>query len=165
MDHLSSFGSTADHRFQDAPFADERNRYLRRSAAQGARASVLKIKRNELLWIARHLDQDAARGVGLKELLLIAQQRQNLLGSATAARRVIDIGRPWLRFRHTAAVHRVVAWYRTDQDVQRLPPQLATYFGHIDIRSTQRYLRMTPEILQAARQRFAQYAMGGDHEG
>ena len=67
--------------------------------------------------------------------------------------------------RHTAAVHRVVAWYHTGQDVQRLLPQLATYLGHLDIRSTQRYLRMTPELLQAASQRFAQYAMGGDHEG
>ncbi len=67
--------------------------------------------------------------------------------------------------RHTAAVHRVVAWYRADKDVQRLLPQLATYLGHIDIRSTQRYLRMTPELLQAASQRFAQYAVGGDHEG
>jgi site-specific recombinase XerD len=67
--------------------------------------------------------------------------------------------------RHTAAVHRVVAWYRTGQDVQRLLPQLATYLGHLDIRSTQRYLRMTPELLQAASQRFAQYAMGDDHEG
>jgi integrase/recombinase XerD len=51
------------------------------------------------------------------------------------------------------------------QDVQRLLPQLATYLGHLDIRSTQRYLRMTPELLDAASQRFAQYAMGGDHEG
>jgi integrase/recombinase XerD len=67
--------------------------------------------------------------------------------------------------RHTAAVHRVVAWYRSGQDVQRLLPQLATYLGHLDIRSTQRYLQMTPELLQAASQRFAQYAMGADHEG
>ena len=67
--------------------------------------------------------------------------------------------------RHTAAVHRVVAWYRAGQDVQRLLPQLATYFGHLDIRSTQRYLRMTPELLQAASERFAQYAMGSNHEG
>ncbi len=67
--------------------------------------------------------------------------------------------------RHTAAVHRVVAWYRAGQDVQRLLPQLATYLGHLDIRSTQRYLRMTPELLQAASQRFAQYAMRDDHEG
>jgi integrase/recombinase XerD len=67
--------------------------------------------------------------------------------------------------RHTAAVHRVVAWYRSGQDVQRLLPQLATYLGHLDIRSTQRYLQMTPELLQAASQRFARYAMGADHEG
>jgi hypothetical protein len=43
--------------------------------------------------------------------------------------------------------------------------QLATYLGHLDIRSTQRYLQMTPELLQAASQRFADYALGGDHEG
>ena len=54
-----------------------------------------------------------------------------------------------------------IAPARTSSDY----PQLATYLGHLDIRSTQRYLRMTPELLQAANQRFAQYAMGGDHEG
>jgi integrase/recombinase XerD len=67
--------------------------------------------------------------------------------------------------RHTAAVHRVLAWYRSGQDVQRLLPQLATYLGHIDIRSTQCYLQMTSDLLQAASQRFAQYAMGAEHEG
>lgn len=66
--------------------------------------------------------------------------------------------------RHTAAVHRVVAWYRVGQDVQRLLPQLATYLGHVGIRSTQRYLQMTPELLQAVSLRFARYAMGADHE-
>jgi integrase/recombinase XerD len=66
--------------------------------------------------------------------------------------------------RHTAAVHRVVAWYREGRDVQRLLPQLATYLGHSEIKSTQRYLSMTPELLNEAGQRFAAYAgMGGDH--
>jgi hypothetical protein len=51
----------------------------------------------------------------------------------------------------------------TGQDVQGLLPQLA-YLGHLDLRSTQHYLRMTPELLEVASQRFAQYAMGGDHE-
>ena len=60
--------------------------------------------------------------------------------------------------RHTAAVHRVIAWYRSGQDVQRLLPQLATYLGHVEISSTQRYLQMTPELLQEASQRFAKYA-------
>jgi integrase/recombinase XerD len=67
--------------------------------------------------------------------------------------------------RHTAAVHRVLAWYRSGQDVQRLLPQLATYLGHVDIRSTQRYLQMTPDLLQAASHRFSQYATGAEHEG
>jgi integrase/recombinase XerD len=62
--------------------------------------------------------------------------------------------------RHTAAVHRLLAWYRSGQDVQRLLPQLATYLGHINIRSTQRYLQMTPDLVQEASQRFAKYATG-----
>jgi integrase/recombinase XerD len=67
--------------------------------------------------------------------------------------------------RHTAAVHRVLAWYRAGKDVQRLLPQLATYLGHVDIKSTQRYLRMTPELLQEAGQRFARYAQyEGSHD-
>lgn len=60
--------------------------------------------------------------------------------------------------RHTAAVHRVVAWYRAGRDVQRLLPRLATYLGHVDIKSTQRYLHMTTDLLQEASLRFARYA-------
>lgn len=60
--------------------------------------------------------------------------------------------------RHATAVHRVIAWYRTGADVQRLLPQLATYLGHVDIRSTQRYLTMTPALLQEASHRFERYA-------
>ena len=65
--------------------------------------------------------------------------------------------------RHTAAVHRVPRMVTAPtRNVQRLLPQLATYLGHLDIRSTQRYLQMTPDLLLAASQRFAQeYAMGG----
>jgi site-specific recombinase XerD len=67
--------------------------------------------------------------------------------------------------RHTAAVHRVLAWYRSGKDVQRLLPQLATYLGHVNINSTQRYLQMTPELLEVASQRFALYSqLGGGHE-
>jgi site-specific recombinase XerD len=67
--------------------------------------------------------------------------------------------------RHTAAVHRVISWYRSGRDVQRLLPQLATYLGHVELSSTQRYLQMTPELLQEANQRFANYAnCGGSHE-
>jgi integrase/recombinase XerD len=64
-------------------------------------------------------------------------------------------------FRHTMAVHRLTAWYRTGADVQRLLPSLATYLGHLDLAATQRYLTMTPELLQEAARRFAAYALPG----
>jgi integrase/recombinase XerD len=60
--------------------------------------------------------------------------------------------------RHSAAVHRVIAWYRAGADVQRLLPQLATYLGHVDVASTQRYLTMTAELLNEASFRFERYA-------
>lgn len=60
--------------------------------------------------------------------------------------------------RHTAAVHRVIAWYRAGADVQKLLPQLATYLGHVDVASTQRYLSMTSELLHEASLRFERYA-------
>ncbi|MBT9504774.1 MAG: tyrosine-type recombinase/integrase [Burkholderiaceae bacterium] len=60
--------------------------------------------------------------------------------------------------RHTAAVHRVLAWYRESKDVQQLLPKLATYLGHASIASTQHYLQMTPELLHEASLRFAAYA-------
>lgn len=63
------------------------------------------------------------------------------------------------------AVHRVIAWYRTGADVQRLLPQLATYLGHVDIRSTQHYLSMTPELLQEASHRFEHYVQQETRHG
>lgn len=63
--------------------------------------------------------------------------------------------------RHAFTVHRLVSWYRQGADVQRLLPQLSTYLGHIHIAATQRYLTMTPELLEEASQRFERYAMGG----
>jgi len=66
--------------------------------------------------------------------------------------------------RHAAAVHRVVSWYRQGADVQRLLPQLATYLGHVNVAATQRYLTLTPELLQEASQRFEHYARGAQHE-
>lgn len=67
--------------------------------------------------------------------------------------------------RHTAAVHRVLAWYRSGKDVQQLLPHLATYLGHANIASTQRYLQMTPELLHEASGRFASYAQAEAGQG
>lgn len=66
--------------------------------------------------------------------------------------------------RHTFAVHRLTEWYKTGANVQLLLPALSTYLGHIDLRSTQCYLTMTPELLAEANRRFHDYVCGGHHE-
>lgn len=60
--------------------------------------------------------------------------------------------------RHTFAVQRLTAWYRTGAEVQQLLPKLATYLGHLSIAETQVYLTMTPALLQEASLRFEHYA-------
>ena len=66
--------------------------------------------------------------------------------------------------RVTFAVDRLVSWYRSGGDLQRLLPQLSTYLGHINVQGTQRYLALTPELLREASDRFQRYAMGSSHE-
>jgi integrase/recombinase XerD len=66
--------------------------------------------------------------------------------------------------RHAGAVHRLVAWYRSGADLQRLLPQLATYLGHIDLSATQRYLTLTPELLREASLRFERYYKETPHD-
>ena len=66
--------------------------------------------------------------------------------------------------RHTFAVHRLTEWYRRNMDLQRLLPALSTYLGHVNLTATQRYLTMTPELLQLANHRFERYVYGGADE-
>jgi len=57
-------------------------------------------------------------------------------------------------FRHSFAVHRLLEWYRDGQDVNTRLPALATYMGHVNITSTQVYLRPTAELLEQVNDRF-----------
>ncbi|MGI6303914.1 MAG: tyrosine-type recombinase/integrase [Verrucomicrobiota bacterium] len=66
--------------------------------------------------------------------------------------------------RHTAAVHRLSAWYRSGEDMHQLLPKLATYLGHLDLSGTQCYLTLTPELLSQASQRFERYVMEPNHD-
>ena len=66
--------------------------------------------------------------------------------------------------RHSAAVHRVTAWYRCDRDLNDLLPKLATYLGHAGLSGTQRYLTMTQELLAEASCRFEAFAGGHRHD-
>ena len=58
--------------------------------------------------------------------------------------------------RHSAAVNVLQRWYAQGADVQAKLPHLATYLGHVNAVSTHHYLKLTPELRQAASQRFHQ---------
>ena len=47
-------------------------------------------------------------------------------------------------------------WYAQGKDVQANLAHLATYLGHVSAVSTHHYLKLTPELRQAASQRFHQ---------
>ena len=68
--------------------------------------------------------------------------------------------------RHSCAVLVLQRWYAQGADVQAKLPYLAAYLGHVSPASTHYYLKLTPELRQAASERFHQlfaplWATGG----
>ena len=59
--------------------------------------------------------------------------------------------------RHSMVSHRMRDWYKAGINPQSRLPYLATYLGHKDIRSTLVYLKITPELLQEAGERFRKH--------
>ena len=59
--------------------------------------------------------------------------------------------------RQSFAVHRLVQCYRQGAETPRLLHGLSIYLGHRNLSATQRYLTMTPELLELASQRFEAY--------
>ncbi|MBI5549460.1 MAG: tyrosine-type recombinase/integrase [Deltaproteobacteria bacterium] len=49
--------------------------------------------------------------------------------------------------RHTFAVHRLIVWCRQNEDLGAKLPVLAVYLGHVGLASSQRYLRVTEDLL------------------
>ena len=58
--------------------------------------------------------------------------------------------------RHSCAVLVLQHWYAQGVDVQAKLPYLAAYLGHVNVASTHYYLKLTPELRQAASDRFHQ---------
>ncbi|MGE5682208.1 MAG: tyrosine-type recombinase/integrase [Bacillota bacterium] len=62
-------------------------------------------------------------------------------------------------FRHTFAVHCLKNWVLAKEDVTNLLPYLSVYLGHVDLRGTQHYLRLTadlyPDIVASVEQNFS----------
>jgi site-specific recombinase XerD len=56
--------------------------------------------------------------------------------------------------RHSFAVGALQRWYAQGVNVQAKLPHLAAYLGHVNLVSTHYYLKLTPELRQAAADRF-----------
>jgi len=52
--------------------------------------------------------------------------------------------------RHRFATNTLVAWYRSNQDPERLLPILSAYLGHVHVADTQWYLSSSPELMREA---------------
>lgn len=57
-------------------------------------------------------------------------------------------------FRHTFAVQRLLAWYRSGVSLQAKLPLLTTYLGHTTVTGTEVYLQATAELLDEANKKF-----------
>lgn len=62
--------------------------------------------------------------------------------------------------RHTFATRRLIEWYRTGLDVDRLMPRLATYLGHVRMAESYWYIQAVPELLRLATERLEAAARG-----
>ena len=62
--------------------------------------------------------------------------------------------------RHAFAVHTLLDWYRSGEDIDRRMPLLSTFLGHTDPASTFWYLEAVPELLEHISRRLEQ--IGGE---
>jgi integrase len=73
------------------------------------------------------------------------------LSRAVGLRALNDSHGPRLHdFRHRFAVETLMAWYRSEQDVERRLPVLSTYLGHVHVNDTYWYLSAHPQLMQLA---------------
>ena len=105
-------------RHRTGPLAEERLRYLQHCAEHGATRGTLRMKAKELLWLCQHLQPNASQGVDMPTLHEIARERRSVCKGATTEQRLIDIGRPWLRF---------LGWWRVPTVELRFQSHLEQY--------------------------------------
>lgn len=67
--------------------------------------------------------------------------------------------------RHSFAVQRLTIWYQEGRDVRSLAPNLSVYMGHAHLSASYWYLSASPDLLNAAADRFCVYTRKeGEHD-
>jgi len=143
---------------------EERRLYIAEGKFRKSRWIVLSASTTDAL--SRYLVSRMHKEPNGPEAPLLLNERRQRLCHPTVRKGFMDVlhacGIPWNRqsgprihdWRHSFAVHRLLAWYRDGEDVNARLPALATYMGHVDISSTQVYLQPTAELLGEVDRRF-----------
>jgi integrase/recombinase XerD len=146
---------------------DEHRLYVAEGKFRKSRWIVLSVSTSRAL--QRYLGRRIDKSPNTPEAPLLLNERCRRLCHPTVhqtfAHLLRECGIAWSRragprihdVRHTFAVHRLLAWYQDGKDVNARLPVLATYMGHVDIRSTQIYLQPTAELLGEVDRRFHSY--------
>jgi site-specific recombinase XerD len=145
-------------------FPEERRLYIAEGKFRKSRWIVLSASTTEAL--SRYMTRRMTKEPNHQEAPLLLNERRQRLCYPTVRQGFMDVlraaGIPWTRqggprlhdWRHSFAVHRLLAWYRDGEDVNARLPALATYMGHVDISSTRVYLQPTAELLGEVDRRF-----------
>src|SRR5215831_6168930 len=120
--HLCSWALA---RHLNAPFADERARYLSYCAERGDSEATLASKANRLIYVARQLSQCPEVDVAIERLRAVAcgGNKRELawilkLNPRWSHKKFIGVARPWLRF---------LGWWRDPIVLEPFQEQLDEY--------------------------------------
>jgi integrase/recombinase XerD len=84
-------------RHRDAPYAEERARYLAHCAQRGDSRATLLLKARTLVWVAHALQGSPPLSVTIDQVRAAAGRGRER-DPRWAQRRFVDVARPWLRF-------------------------------------------------------------------
>jgi integrase/recombinase XerD len=122
------------------------------SAPEARRALKLPISaETPLLW-NRDGYQNYYTGSGLRIGIERLLRAAGIRSSSGRIPRVHD-------FRHTFAVHALLRWYRTGENVQIKLPFLSAYMGHASVVSTQYYAHFIDALAACASERFEKHCV------
>jgi integrase/recombinase XerD len=143
----------ARRRHHEAPFAAERECYLRHRADFGVGQETLQLRCWELLQIARLLEPNASQGVSMEQLRKMIRQHTSVRPESAAEQRMINIARPWLRF---------LGWWRAPVVDLPFQSQLDLYVSWM--RDERGFSALTVKMWQSHVRMFLQWCATTDRQ-
>jgi integrase/recombinase XerD len=140
---------------------DLRRRMIRIRNVSVVNRREIPIGRDLTYALSRYLKSENRNRLIQKSQLFLTNKGSSLRYGALCAsfsrlrkiagiKRRLDLSQPGLRdLRHTFAIHSIALWSRDAVVLDRMLPILASYMGRIDMRGSEKYLPLAPDIYQA----------------